>query len=805
MKNIFALDDIVNGDTEFFPLMSPEDEKKMNEEEIPEELPILPLRNMVLFPGVVIPITAGREKSVKLLREAYQGAKIIGVVAQKDAETEDPGEKDLHPVGTVARIIKILQMPDGNTTAIIQGKRRFVIEEMLQEEPYFKAKVKSYGSQEDIPNDEVFQALISSIRDLAIQIIEKSPVIPSESSFAINNIESPVFLINFVSSNLNVDNGQKQQLLEMTSLEERANKVLELLTKELQVLELKNQIQTKVKVDLDKQQRDYLLNQQLKTIQEELGGAPHEQDIKKLEEKAARKKWPEEVAETFQQELSRLQRMNPNAAEYSIQMNYLEFLVDLPWNEFTKDHLNLKRARQILDKDHYGLEKIKERIIEYLAVLKLKNDMKAPILCFVGPPGVGKTSLGRSIARALGRKYVRMSLGGLRDESELRGHRKTYIGAMPGRILQNLKKTQSANPVFMLDEIDKVSGNNFSGDPQAALLEILDPEQNNAFYDNYLELDFDLSKVMFIATANSLSGVHPALVDRMEVIELSGYLLEEKVEIARRHLLKKIFEENGIQKKQLVFPKKTIETIIDQYTREAGVRLLEKQIAKVVRNRARFIAMDEPFDAKIKPSDLPDILGKPRFTRDQLVSNEKTGVVTGLAWTRVGGEILFVEVSLSKGDGKQLKLTGNLGDVMKESAVLAYEFLKAHAETLGLEPDVFEKWNVHIHIPEGATPKDGPSAGVTMLTALASAFTQRKVRPYLAMTGEITLRGKVLPVGGIKEKILAAKRAKIKTILLPLENKPDIEEIPEKYIEGLDFVYVDEMLEVWEKALLPKE
>ncbi|UBM61611.1 endopeptidase La [Candidatus Sulfidibacterium hydrothermale] len=805
MKNIFALDDIVNGDTEFFPLMSPEDEKKMNEEEIPEELPILPLRNMVLFPGVVIPITAGREKSVKLLREAYQGAKIIGVVAQKDAETEDPGEKDLHPVGTVARIIKILQMPDGNTTAIIQGKRRFVIEEMLQEEPYFKAKVKSYGSQEDIPNDEVFQALISSIRDLAIQIIEKSPVIPSESSFAINNIESPVFLINFVSSNLNVDNGQKQQLLEMTSLEERANKVLELLTKELQVLELKNQIQTKVKVDLDKQQRDYLLNQQLKTIQEELGGAPHEQDIKKLEKKAARKKWPEEVAETFQQELSRLQRMNPNAAEYSIQMNYLEFLVDLPWNEFTKDHLNLKRARQILDKDHYGLEKIKERIIEYLAVLKLKNDMKAPILCFVGPPGVGKTSLGRSIARALGRKYVRMSLGGLRDESELRGHRKTYIGAMPGRILQNLKKTQSANPVFMLDEIDKVSGNNFSGDPQAALLEILDPEQNNAFYDNYLELDFDLSKVMFIATANSLSGVHPALVDRMEVIELSGYLLEEKVEIARRHLLKKIFEENGIQKKQLVFPKKTIETIIDQYTREAGVRLLEKQIAKVVRNRARFIAMDEPFDAKIKPSDLPDILGKPRFTRDQLVSNEKTGVVTGLAWTRVGGEILFVEVSLSKGDGKQLKLTGNLGDVMKESAVLAYEFLKAHAETLGLEPDVFEKWNVHIHIPEGATPKDGPSAGVTMLTALASAFTQRKVRPYLAMTGEITLRGKVLPVGGIKEKILAAKRAKIKTILLPLENKPDIEEIPEKYIEGLDFVYVDEMLEVWEKALLPKE
>ncbi len=805
MKDIFALQEIMNGDTEFFPLLSPEDEKVMNEEEIPDELPILPVRNTVLFPGVVLPITAGRDKSIKLIRDAYQGNKIIGVVAQKDAETEDPKAEDLHKVGTVARIIKILQMPDGNTTAIIQGKRRFITEEMLQSEPYFVARVKSFDPNITPPEHDIFHALISSIRDLSVQIIEKSPVIPSEAAFAINNIESAVFLVNFVSSNLNVDNKQKQVLLEMTNLEERANKVLELLTKELQVLELKNQIQTKVKVDLDKQQRDYLLNQQLKTIQDELGGGPHDQDIQQLQEKAAKKSWSDEISKSFEEELSRLQRMNPNAAEYSIQMNYLEFLVDLPWNEFTKDNLDLKWAQKVLDKDHYGLEKIKERIIEYLAVLKLKDDMKAPILCFVGPPGVGKTSLGRSIARALGRKYIRMSLGGLRDESELRGHRKTYIGAMPGRILQNLKKAQSSNPVFMLDEIDKVSGNNFSGDPQAALLEILDPEQNNTFYDNYLEQDYDLSKVMFIATANSLSGVHPALIDRMEIIELSGYLLEEKVEIARKHLIHKQFEENGIKKGQLSFPKKTLETIIDKYTREAGVRWLEKQIAKVIRNRAKFIAMGEDYDAKVKPEDLTEIFGKPRFSRDKLVSNDIAGVVTGLAWTRAGGEILFVEVSLSKGDGHHLKLTGNLGDVMKESASLAYEYLKAHAVYVRLNPDIFSQWNVHIHVPEGATPKDGPSAGITMLTALASAFTHRKVKPYLAMTGEITLRGKVLPVGGIKEKILAAKRAKIKTILLSRENENDIDEIPKKYIKGLQFVYVDNMLEVLDFALMKEK
>lgn len=804
MENIFSLQDVINPDTEFFPLLSAEDEQMMNEEEIPEDLPILPVRNTVLFPGVVIPITAGRDKSIKLLRDAYRGSNIIGVVAQKEAGIDDPGAEDLHRVGTVARIIKILQMPDGNTTAIIQGKKRFETVEVLRDEPYFFAKVKSYEREGKVPDSETFNALIASIKDLSVQIIEKSPLIPSDAAFAINNIESAVFLVNFVSSNLNVVSEEKQQLLEMIGIEDRAHKILGVLTKELQILELKNQIQKKVKVDLDKQQRDFLLNQQLKTIQEELGGGPHDQEVKSLTEKAALKKWPQEVAEIFQEALARLQQMNPNAAEYSIQMNYLELLVSVPWNEFTADNLDLKHARRILDADHYGLEKIKERIIEYLAVLKLKNDMKAPILCFVGPPGVGKTSLGKSIARALQRKYVRMSLGGLSDESELRGHRKTYIGAMPGRIIQNLKKVKSSNPVFMLDEIDKVGGKNFSGDPQSALLEILDPEQNNTFYDNFLELEYDLSKVMFIATANTLSTVHPALQDRMEIIELSGYLMEEKQEIAKRHLIPKQFKENGVNKSQLTFPKKTIESIIQNYTREAGVRLLEKQIAKVIRNRAKFIAMEEPYDAKVKPEDLIEILGKPRFQRESLITNDVPGVVTGLAWTRVGGEILFVEVSLSKGKG-HLKLTGNLGDVMKESASLAYEYLKSHCQYLNINPDVFDNWNVHIHVPEGATPKDGPSAGVTMLTALASAFTQRKVRGKIAMTGEITLRGKVLPVGGIKEKILAAKRAKINTIVLSVENEVDIAEIPEKYIEGLEFVYVGNMLEVLDFALLKEK
>jgi len=803
MSNIL-FSDLLDGDTEFFPLLSAEDEEIMNEEGIPDELPILPLRNTVLFPGVVIPITVGRDKSIKLIRDAYASDKTIGVVAQKDPEIEEPGEDDLHKVGTVARIIKILQMPDGNTTAIIQGKKRFQIDSVTQFDPYIKAAVSNYEPGKKNPKTKDFEALIDSVKDIAIQIVDKSPNIPSESAFALKNIESPVFLVNFVSSNLAVDNSQKQELLEMTNIEVRAQKVLEHLTKELQMLELKNQIQKKVKVDMDKQQRDYLLNQQLKTIQEELGGGPHDTEITELKEKADKKQWPEEVAEVFNNEMARLNRMNPAAAEYSIQLNYLDLLVELPWNEFTSDNLDLKHAKQVLEEDHYGLDDIKDRILEFLAVLKLKKDMKAPILCFVGPPGVGKTSLGKSIAKSLGRKYIRMSLGGLRDEAELRGHRKTYIGAMPGRIIQNLKKVKSSNPLFMLDEIDKVGGNNYSGDPQAALLEILDPEQNSTFYDNYLEVNFDLSHILFIATANSLSTIHPALRDRMEIIELSGYLMEEKVEIAKRHLLPKQLEAHGVKKNQLKFSKAVLETIIEDYTREAGVRWLEKQIAKVIRNRAKFIAMDEPYNKNISLEDLRQILGVKRFQRDRDISNDVAGVVTGLAWTPVGGEILFIEVSLSPGKGN-LKLTGNLGDVMKESAIIALEYLKAHAGVLDINSEVFEKWNVHIHVPEGATPKDGPSAGITMFTALVSAFTQRKVKAKIAMTGEITLRGKVLPVGGIKEKILAAKQAKIKTIILSGENRKDIEEIKEDYIKGLQFIYIDRLLDVVDYSLLKEK
>lgn len=801
MDNIFNLTEIMDTESEFFPLLSSEDEEIMNAEDVPVDLPILPLRNTVLFPGVVIPITVGRDKSISLIKDAYKGSKIIGVVAQKDAEIEDPTKEDLNKIGTVARVIKILQMPDGNTTAIIQGKKRFEIEEITQEEPYFKAKVKSFEQDNITPDDDNFDALISSIKDMAIQIIEKSPNIPTEAVFALNNIESPGFLINFVSSNLNIENENKQRLIEISSIENRANLVLEILTKELQMVNLKTDIQKKVKTDLDKQQRDYMLNQQLKTIQDELGGGPHDNDIRELEAKAKIKKWSKGIGETFQAELQKLQRMNPSAAEYSIQLNYLDIFVELPWDEFTKDNLDLKRADKILNEDHYGLSKIKERIIEYLAVLKLKNNMKAPILCFVGPPGVGKTSLGKSIARALDRKYIRMSLGGVRDEAELRGHRKTYIGAMPGRIIQNLKKVKSSNPVYMLDEIDKVSGNTYSGDPQAALLEILDPEQNNTFYDNFLEVEYDLSRIMFIATANTLSTIHPALRDRMEIIDLSGYLVEEKIEIAKRHLIPKQLEEHGVKKQQVKFGKAVIESIIDDHTREAGVRLLEKRIAKIIRNRAKFIAMEEEYDTKLQLSDVNEILGPPRFQKDRNITNDIAGVVTGLAWTAVGGEILFIEVSLSKGKGI-LKLTGNLGDVMKESASLAYEYLKSHSQYLNLDPDVFDKWNVHIHVPEGATPKDGPSAGVTMLTALASAFTQRKVRAKMAMTGEITLRGKVTPVGGVKDKILAAKRAKIKDILLSKENEKDILEIEESYIKGVSFHYVDNMKEVLDFALL---
>ncbi len=801
MDKIFALTDIVDTETEFFPLLSSEDEEMMNAEDIPNEVPILPLRNTVLFPGVVIPITVGRDKSIKLIKEAYQGNKTIGVVAQKNADIEDPVADDLQKTGTIARLIKILQMPDGNTTAIIQGKKRFEISEITQTDPYFKASVVSLEYKSKVPKDKKFNALISSVKDLSIQIVEKSPGIPSEAVFAINNIESPVFLLNFISANLNVENNDKQKLLEMTDLEERANRVLEIMTKELQMLELKHDIQKKVKVDMDKQQRDYMLNQQLKTIQDELGGGPHDTEIKDLNTKAAKKKWSKDTAEMFKNEMIKLKRMNPAAAEYSIQLGYLDLFVELPWNEFSKDNLDLNNALKILNNDHYGLEKIKERIIEHLAVLRLKDNMKSPILCFVGPPGVGKTSLGKSIARALGRKYVRMSLGGVRDEAELRGHRKTYIGAMPGRIIQSLKKVKTSNPVFMLDEIDKVSSNSYSGDPQAALLEILDPEQNNSFYDNYLEVEYDLSNIMFIATANTLSTIHPALRDRMEIINLSGYIVEEKIEIAKKHLLPKQLKEHGVKASQVKFNKTVLEKIISDYTKESGVRHLEKRIAKVIRNRAKFIAMDEPYESKLSKELLNEILGVPIFQKDKDISNNIAGVVTGLAWTSVGGEILFIEVSLSKGKGL-LKLTGNLGDVMKESASIAFEYLKSHHTLLGLEPEVFDKWNVHIHVPEGATPKDGPSAGVTMLTALASAFTQRKVKGKLAMTGEITLRGKVLPVGGLKEKILAAKRANVKEILLSSENRRDIEDIKDDYIKGLSFIYVDNMVEVIEHALL---
>ncbi len=803
-NKIFGLSDIVDTETEFFPLLSSEDEEIMNAEDVPEELPILPLRNTVLFPGVVIPITVGRDKSIKLIKESYAGNKTIGVVAQRDSEVEDPKVEDLQTIGTVARLIKILQMPDGNTTAIIQGKKRFEITEIIQSEPYYKAKIASLENKSKTPQSENFDALISSVKDLSIQIIEKSPTIPSEAVFAINNIESPVFLVNFISSNLNVENDIKQKLLEITDLEKRANMALEIMTKELQMLQLKHDIQKKVKVDMDKQQRDFMLNQQLKTIQEELGGGPHDNEIRELNEKAAAKNWSENTAEVFKNEMIKLQRMNPAAAEYSIQLGYLDLFVELPWNEYSEDNHDLKNAMEVLNNDHFGLEKVKDRIIEHLAVLKLKNNLKSPILCFVGPPGVGKTSLGKSIANALGRKFVRMSLGGVRDEAELRGHRKTYIGAMPGRVIQSLKKVKTSNPVFMLDEIDKVSGNNYNGDPQAALLEILDPEQNNTFYDNYLEVEYDLSNIMFIATANTLSTVHPALRDRMEIINLSGYILEEKIEIANRHLLPKQLEEHGVVSNQVKFNKRIIEKIIDDYTREAGVRLLEKQIAKVIRNRARFIAMEEEYEPKLHVNDLVNILGTPKYQKDKDITNKVAGVVTGLAWTAVGGEILFIEVSLSKGKGL-LKLTGNLGDVMKESAGLAYEYLKSHHQELGINPGIFEKWNVHIHVPEGATPKDGPSAGITMLTALTSAFTQRKVAPKLAMTGEITLRGKVLPVGGIKEKILAAKRAKIKDIILSKENKRDIDEINDDYISGLNFIFVDDMMEVIDNALLNKK
>ncbi|MET0572093.1 MAG: endopeptidase La [Pedobacter agri] len=789
---------IINEDTEFFPLMSQQDEEEMNNEETPETLAILPLRNTVLFPGVVIPITVGRDKSIKLIKEAYKGNKIIGVVSQKDVSIEDPTFEQLNTVGTVANIIKLLQMPDGNTTVIIQGKQRFSLIEEVQNEPYIKAVVKKFEEQKH-KADKEFKTLIASIREMSAQIIQLSPNIPSEASIALKNIESNSFLINFISSNMNAEMADKQKILEMDKLQERAQKVMELLMVELQMLELRNQIQSKVRTDLDKQQRDYFLNQQLKTIQEELGGNSADLEFDALQEKAKKKKWSQSVADHFDKELDKLGRMNPAAPDYSVQLNYLELLLDLPWSEFTKDNFDLKRAQRILDKDHFGLEKVKQRIVEYLAVLKLKRDMKAPILCLVGPPGVGKTSLGKSIAKALGRKYVRMALGGIRDEAEVRGHRKTYIGAMPGRIISSIKKAGADNPVFVLDEIDKV-GTDHRGDPSSALLEVLDPEQNNAFYDHYVEVDYDLSNILFIATANSLSTIQPALLDRMEIIEVNGYTIEEKIEIAKKYLLPKQKENHGLQNKDINLKPALIEKVIEDYTRESGVRGLEKKIGSLVRGVATKLAMEEEYNVTLANEDIERILGAPIYDKDLYEGNEVAGVVTGLAWTSVGGDILFIESSLSPGKGK-LTLTGNLGDVMKESAVIALAYLRAHAAEFGIDYTLFDNWDVHVHVPAGATPKDGPSAGVTMLTALTSAFTQRKVKQNLAMTGEITLRGKVLPVGGIKEKILAAKRANIKEIILCKSNRKDILEIKESYIKDLTFHYVTEMSEVIELAL----
>ncbi|WP_316849651.1 endopeptidase La [Pedobacter agri] len=789
---------IINEDTEFFPLMSQQDEEEMNNEETPETLAILPLRNTVLFPGVVIPITVGRDKSIKLIKEAYKGNKIIGVVSQKDVSIEDPTFEQLNTVGTVANIIKLLQMPDGNTTVIIQGKQRFSLIEEVQNEPYIEAVVKKFEEQKH-KADKEFKTLIASIREMSAQIIQLSPNIPSEASIALKNIESNSFLINFISSNMNAEMADKQKILEMDKLQERAQKVMELLMVELQMLELRNQIQSKVRTDLDKQQRDYFLNQQLKTIQEELGGNSADLEFDALQEKAKKKKWSQSVADHFDKELDKLGRMNPAAPDYSVQLNYLELLLDLPWSEFTKDNFDLKRAQRILDKDHFGLEKVKQRIVEYLAVLKLKRDMKAPILCLVGPPGVGKTSLGKSIAKALGRKYVRMALGGIRDEAEIRGHRKTYIGAMPGRIISSIKKAGADNPVFVLDEIDKV-GTDHRGDPSSALLEVLDPEQNNAFYDHYVEVDYDLSNILFIATANSLSTIQPALLDRMEIIEVNGYTIEEKIEIAKKYLLPKQKENHGLQNKDINLKPALIEKVIEDYTRESGVRGLEKKIGSLVRGVATKLAMEEEYNVTLANEDIERILGAPIYDKDLYEGNEVAGVVTGLAWTSVGGDILFIESSLSPGKGK-LTLTGNLGDVMKESAVIALAYLRAHAAEFGIDYTLFDNWDVHVHVPAGATPKDGPSAGVTMLTALTSAFTQRKVKQNLAMTGEITLRGKVLPVGGIKEKILAAKRANIKEIILCKSNRKDILEIKESYIKDLTFHYVTEMSEVIELAL----
>jgi len=805
-KNLFNIDNLsaqdIDENAELIPLMTPEDELEISKEELPLTLPILSLRNTVLFPGVVIPITASRDKSIKLIKDANNFNKLIGVVAQKDENIEDPKLKDIYNIGTVAKILKVLQMPDGNTTVIIQGKKRFEIERIISEKPYITANIKDYPEENPVKDNSEFNAIIDSIKDLSLEIIKRNPNIPSEASFAIKNIESNSFLINFVSSNLNLPVNEKQVLLEINNLQRRALETLKHMNVEFKKLEIKNDIQSKVQTDLNQQQREFFLHQQMKTIQEELGGVSHDSELDDMRSRAKKKKWNSEIKKHFEKELAKLQRMNPQVSEYSVQRNYLDLILDLPWNEFSKDKFDLIKAKKILDRDHFGLDDVKKRIIEYLAVLKLRNDMKSPILCLQGPPGVGKTSLGKSIAEAIGRKYVRISLGGLRDEAEIRGHRKTYIGAMPGRIIQNIKKATTSNPVFVLDEIDKLTSSNI-GDPSSAMLEVLDPEQNNEFYDNFLEKGFDLSKVMFIATSNNISNIQPALLDRMEIINVSGYITEDKIQIGKKFLLPKQIKEHGLKSKDLKLGVRIMESIIEGYTRESGVRGMEKNIAKIVRYCAKNIATNIEYNPNISPEVLTEILGPAKLLRDKYESNEIAGVVTGLAWTRVGGDILFIESTLSKGKGK-LSITGNLGKVMSESATIALEYLKSNCNQFNINADVFDKYNIHIHVPEGATPKDGPSAGIAMLTSLTSLFTQKRIKSRIAMTGEITLRGKVLPVGGIKEKILAAKRAKINEVILSARNKPDINEINESYIKGLKFHYVNEMSEVIKLALTDK-